>query len=231
MHHFVAIGEFKLELQSGNAQSGSNSTLFRAVWPWNLTDNLKQGKSEGFESCDWPIVWKRPIWVKIGDVLYHVTLKFDGWPWKTIGHLSLAVSSFVQHFIAIGEFKLELQSGNAQFGSNSMIFRAVWPWNLTDDLKQGKSEGFKSCDWPTVRKRPIWVKIGDVLYHVTLQFDVWPWKTIGHLFYATSSFVHHFVAIGDFKLELQSGNAQFGSNSTIFRAMWPCNFTYDLEKQ
>ena len=29
------------------------------------------------------------------------------------------------HFIAIGEFKLELQSGNAQFGSNSKIFRAV----------------------------------------------------------------------------------------------------------
>ena len=52
-------------------------------------------------------------------------LKFDGWPWKTIGHLSFAASSFVQHFIAIGEFKLELQSGNAQFGSNSTIFRAV----------------------------------------------------------------------------------------------------------
>ena len=56
-------------------------------------------------------------------------------------------------------------------------------------------------------------------------------KTKGHLFYATSSFVHHFVAIGDFKLELQSGNAQFGSNLTIFRAVWPWNLTYDLEKQ
>ena len=101
------------------------------AWIWN-----EQGKSEGFESCDRPIVRKRPIWVKIGDVLSRVTLKFDGWPWKTIGHLSFAVSSFVQHFIAIGEFKLELQSGNAQFGSNSTIFRAVWPWNLTDDLEK-----------------------------------------------------------------------------------------------
>ena len=89
-----------------------------------------------FESCSRPIVRKRPIWVKIGDVLSRVTLKFDGWPWKTIGHLSFAVSSFVHHFIAIGELKLELQSGNAQFGSNSMIFRAVWPWNLTDDLEK-----------------------------------------------------------------------------------------------
>ena len=83
----------------------------------------------------------------------------------------------------------------------------------------------------TVRKRPIWVKIIDFFSCVTLQFDVWPWKTIGQLFYATSSFVHHFLAIGDFKLELQSGNAQFGSNSTIFRAEWPWNLTYDLEKQ
>ena len=96
----------------------------------------KQGKSEGFESCDRLVVQKRPIWVKISDVLYRVTLKFDGWPWKTIGHLSFAVSSFAQHFIAIGEFKLELQSANAQFGSNSTIFRAVWPCNLTYDLEK-----------------------------------------------------------------------------------------------
>ena len=153
--------------------------------------NPKQGKSEGFESCDWPIVRKWPIWVKIGGVLSCVTLKFDGWPWKTIGHLSFAVSSFVQHFIAIGEFKLELQSGSTPFGSNSTIFFS----------------------------------------RVTLQFDRWHWKPIGHLFYATSSFVHHFIAIGELKLELQSGNAQFGSNSTNFRAKWPWNLTDDLEKQ
>ena len=83
----------------------------------------------------------------------------------------------------------------------------------------------------TVRKRPIWVKIDDFFSRVTLKFDAWTWKTIGHLFYASSSFVHHFVAISDFKLELQSGNAQFGSNLTIFRAVWPCNSTYDLQKQ
>ena len=53
---------------------------------------------------------------------------------KTIGHLFYATSSFVQHFVPIGEFKLELQSGNAQSGSNLTIFRAVRPWNLMDDL-------------------------------------------------------------------------------------------------
>ena len=98
---------------------------------------------------------------------------------KTIRHLFFAPSSFVHHFVAIGESKLELQSGNGQFGSKSTIFF--------------------SC--------------------VTLQLDVWPSKTIGHLFYSTSSFVHHFIAIGVFTLELESGNAQFGSNSTFLE---PC---------
>ena len=56
-------------------------------------------------------------------------------------------------------------------------------------------------------------------------------QTIGLLFYVTSSFVHHFVAIGEFKLELQSGNAQSGSNSTIFKAVRPWNLTDDLAKQ
>ena len=79
-------------------------------------------------------VQKRSIRVEIGDMLSLVTLKFDGWPWKMIGHLFYATSSFMQHFVMIGKFKLELQSGNALCGSNLTIFRAVWPWNLTDDL-------------------------------------------------------------------------------------------------
>ena len=43
-----------------------------------ISSAKEQGKSEGFESCDRPIVRKCPIWVKIGDVLSRVTLKFDG---------------------------------------------------------------------------------------------------------------------------------------------------------
>ena len=80
-------------------------------------------------------------------MLSRVTLKFNGWRWKTIGHLFYATSSFVQHFVAIGEFKLELQSWNAQPGSNSTIFCP--------------------CDLEI-----LWMTL----------------KTIGHLFYATSSF-------------------------------------------
>ena len=152
----------------------------------SIVNTLEQGKSEGFDSCDWPsnlkldsnrqffrpcdreiwwmtpknnrallyyiklcasfqIHWwiqtgftvqKRSTQVEIGDMLSRVSLKFDGWPWKTIEHLFYATSSFVQHFVPIVQFKLELQSGNAQSGSNSMIFRAVWPWNFTDHLEK-----------------------------------------------------------------------------------------------
>ena len=83
----------------------------------------------------------------------------------------------------------------------------------------------------TVRKHSIWVKIGHFLSCVNSKFDRWPRKTIGHLFYVSSSFVHHFTTISEFKLELQSGNAQFWSKSTIFRAVWPWNLMDDLRKQ
>ena len=213
----------------------------------------------------------------------HVTSKFDGCPWKTIYHLFLAISSFVHHFIAIGEFRLELKSGNAQFRSKFATFvpcdLEIWKMtpneaNLRDltaatglviVLKlDSNCRLFSPCDleiwWMTsnnyrapllhyiklcassqtpwwiqtgvtVLKRSIRVIIRDFLSRVTLKFDGWPWKTTGHLFYASLSSVHHFKAIGEFKLELQSGNAQFGSKSAIFYPVWPWNLTFDIEKQ
>ena len=63
----------------------------------------------------------------------------------------------------------------------------------------------------TVRKRSIWLKIANFfLSRVTLRIDAWPWKTIGHIFYTTSSFVQYFKSIGEVKFELQAGNAQVG---------------------
>ena len=117
-----------------------------------------------------------------------VTLKFDGKPRKTIGHLFHTTSSFVHHFIYIGESKLKLETLN-------------------------------------------WVTIADFVSRVRLEFDRRPWKTIGHLFYAALSFVHYLIAIIEFKLELQSGNAQFGSKPAIFCPLWTWNLTDDREKQ
>ena len=68
----------------------------------------------------------------------------------------------------------------------------------------------------TVQKRSIRVKIGDILSCATLKFDGWPWKPTGRLFYAPSSFLHHFIAIIVLRMELHSGNAKLGRNRRFF---------------
>ena len=153
---------------------------------------------------------------------FHVPCDLDIWRMtlKTIGHLFYAASNFVHHFIAINEFKLELRSQNAQFGSKSMIFFILCDlqiWQMT--LKNNRAlllYYFKLCTlfcshwWiktgVTVRKCPVWIKVDDFLSCVSLRFDRWPWKATGHLSSATSSFVHHFICVCDFKLDLQSRN-------------------------
>ena len=135
--------------------------------------HAKQGKSEGFDSCD------RPSNLKLDSnrQFFHPCDR-EIW-WMTLKNNRALLLYYVKLCAS---------------------FQIHW-WIQT---------GF------TVQKHSIRVQIGDMLSRVTLKSDGWPWKTIEHLFYATSSFLHHFVAIGEFKLELQSGNAQSGSNSTNF---------------
>ena len=109
-------------------------------------------------------------------------------------------------------------------GQNWQFFCRVWPWKTIGHLLElccfKHRVSFYSHHWiqtgVTVRKRPIWVKISNFLCPVTLKFDRWPWKTIGHLFNTTLSFVHHFKAITEFKLELQSGNAPIWVKIRVF---------------
>ena len=86
---------------------------------------------------------------------------------------------------------------------------------------RGKSEGFDSCDRPSN-----FTQIG---FKLSIFQPVWPWnlpddvKNNGHLFYATSSFVHHSQSTGELKLELQSRNTKLGSKLVSFFVL------YDLE--
>ena len=134
---------------------------------------------------------------------------------------------------AIGEFKLELQSRNANLGQ---ILWFLYPcdleiWHMT--LKNNRAPvlcylklcaSFRSHWWiqtrVTIRKRQIWVKFDDFYSYVTLKFDVWPCKKIGHLFYATSSFVHHFVAIGEINWSYSPETPNLGQNRRFFL---PCD--------
>ena len=129
--------------------SGQNQQLFvpcdLEIWPMTFKNNRAPllcyfklfASFQSQRSIQTGVtVWKGSIRVQISDFLSYVTLEFDGWPWKTIGHLFYDSASFVHHFITIDEFKLELQSGNAQIGSKSKILWAAWPWSSTDDLEK-----------------------------------------------------------------------------------------------
>ena len=170
-----------LALCAGNSLvTGEFSSQRPVTWSFDVFFDLRLNKWLSKQSWGW---WfettSHPLWHQC-----NVMMKFDGWPWKTIGHLFYATLSFVHHFIAIDQFKLELQPGNPKLGWKSAIFFTL----------------------------------------VTLKFVGWPRKLIGYLSYITSSFVHHFIAISEFKLELQSGNGKVG-----FWPLWLWPLTSDLE--
>ena len=160
-------------------------------------------------------VRKCSIWVKFGDFLPRVTLKYYRWLWKTIGHHFYATSSSVHHFKAINEFKLDLQSGNARSGSKSAIFLSRvtlkserWPWKTIGHLFYATSSFVdhviaiqKFKQELQSRNDQLGWKIDDFVSRVTLNFDRRPWKTIAHLFPATSNFLHHFIVIGELQLQ------------------------------
>ena len=148
-------------------------------------------------------------WIQIVDFSACVVVKFDGWPRKTIGHFLYTTSSFVHHFKSICEVKLELQSSHAQFGSKLVIFFVLCDlgirWMTSKNNRAPLLYQIKLCiiskpsvnlNWNYSPETLYSVKDGDFLSCVTLKFDAWPWKTIGHLSYAASSFGHHFIAIG-----------------------------------
>ena len=113
-------------------------TLTFDLWPWPFAWALLLSlviTLENFMMIRWWGHGEKGVTDGRTDGQTDWTSHIDAWSQlKTIGHLFYAISRFVQHFVPIGELKLELQSGNGQSGSNSTIFRAMRPWNLTADL-------------------------------------------------------------------------------------------------
>ena len=132
----------------------------------------EQGKSEGFDSCDWP---------------------------RNLTQI---------------EFK-------------SSIFRRVWTLNLMDDHAKQWYTCSMLCQalciiskpsvistWSYTPEMPI---LGQNRFFVPCDLEIrrMALKNNRAPFYATLSFVHYFIAIGEFKL-LQSGNNRIGPKSDFF---------------
>ena len=174
VHHFKSIGEFKLELQSGNAQFGLESAFFCPKWSLNLTDDLDNNRAPvlyyfklcaSFQSYGWiqtgVTVRKLSIRVKISDFLSSVTLKFDGWP-RT------------RQIWGIWKLRPAYSPETPNWGQNRWCFVPYdldfW-WMTLENKRASFLCCFKLCatfhsQWwiqteVTVRKRPIWVEFDD----------------------------------------------------------------------
>ena len=143
------------------------------------------------------------------------------WPWNLIDELEKQYGTVSILHQALCIISNPLVNSNRSYshetlklGQNWLYFIScdleIW-WMTLENNRIPLLYDFKLCTsfqmhrwsptWVTARKRSIRAKIGNFLSHVTLTFDGWPWKTIGHLFYTTLSFVHHFKAMGEFELE------------------------------
>ena len=183
----------------------------------------------------WVTVQKRPIWVKINDFFSRATLKFDGWPCKTIGHLFYATSSFVHHFVAIGEFKLELQSETPNLGQIQRFLEPcdleIW-WMTLQNNRAPLLCNFKLCasfrsHWwiqtgVTVRKRPIWVKFQTFqIWRMTLKNNRAPLLSIINLY--ASSHHHMWIQTG---VTVRKRLSWVVTSVTLTFDLWPWPFAW-----
>ena len=119
---------------------------------------VQQGKSEGFDTCD------RPSNLKLDSNRRFVSPCYLEIWWMTLKNNRALLLYYIKHCASF----------------------QIHRWSQT---------------WVTVRKHSVRVKIGEFLCvsSLNLKIDGWPWNTIGHPFYTTLSFVHHFKAMGEYQ--------------------------------
>ena len=128
-------------------------------------------------------VWKHSVRVKIDDFWFHVTLKFDGWPWETIGAPFLCYlkffASFCSHWwiqtgVTVWKRPIWVQIDDFFYPCDLAIWRMSLKTNRAPLLCYFKlCVSFHSHWWiqtgVTVRKCLIWVEFDDFR-------AVWPWN-------------------------------------------------------
>ena len=187
--------------KNSHAQNRVNFYFKSLIWPWRsrsiVPENnraLNQGllhlwSKFGDPSLNgWWIIARTSSWLT--DTYTHThtqaTTIPEGQNWprvKTIRHLSHAVSSFVHHFIAIGEFKLELQSETPNSGQNWQFFELcdLEIWRKT--LKNNRAPLLSNTKLCASFHHYMWIQTGvkvrkwlsGVMTSVTLTLTSNPW--------------------------------------------------------
>ena len=142
---------------SNVTQVGFKSSIFRRVWPSNLMDDLTNNRAPVLCYVTLSALFQKPSvnsncsycpeTPNSGQnqqlLLNLVASKFDGWPWKTTGHLFYATEGFVRHFAAMCEFNWSYSPKTTKLGQNLFLPLLLWP--LTSDLHL--SHGNHVCQW------------------------------------------------------------------------------------
>ena len=90
----------------------------------------------------------------------------------------------------------------------------LWPWPFAWTLPWSvviTPENFMMIRWWEHSQKGVTDRQTDGQTENTIHRAAWSQLIIGHLCYITSSAVHHFKSISEFKLELQSENTRFRS--------------------
>ena len=105
---------------------------FRMIW-WQ--EHCQQGKSEGFNSCEWPSNLAQ-IWSK-SSIFQPV------WPWNLMDdHEKWQGTSSILHQALciisnpLVNWNRSYRPGTLNLGIKRRLFCPMWPWNLTDDLEK-----------------------------------------------------------------------------------------------
>ena len=135
MHCIVAIGKFKLELQSGNAQFGSKSTIFVPcdLEIWRMT--LKNNRAPLLSNIKLCASFHRHMWIQIGVTVKwgHDLYDLDLGPWTSL--LSMAISP--------ENFMMMRWQGHSEKGVTD---------RQTDRRTGGRTErGFRRAAWPQLK--------------------------------------------------------------------------------
>ena len=153
---------------------------------------IKQGKSEGSDSCDRPS--------NLTQIGFKSSIFQPVWPWNLMDDLKKLQGTSSTLHQALCIISNPSVNSNWSYCLETLNLGQNWRFVVPCDLeiwwmtlKNNMAPllcYFKLCasfhsHWwiqtgVTVRKRQIWVKIDDFLSRVTLKFDRWPWKTIRH---------------------------------------------------
>ena len=154
-----------------------------------------------------------------------MTFIFVGWPRKTLGHLFCTTSSFCASFqihwwiqTAVTVQKCSIWVKIGDFLSSVLCDLEIWWMTLTNNRAPLLCY-FKLCKLfqSQLNSKTAQFRSKSATFVPCHLENSWmTLKTIGHLFYATSRFQHHFIAICEFELEFQSEKSQFGVKIDIF---------------